>query len=554
MHRKTALGAACALGLFIAACSGGGGSSGGGGGGGGTSVALSGQVTYQRVNHNATTNALDYSSISVLPVRGATVQARSGSSTTACSGGNVLASTTTDATGNYSLTVNSGATLKVCVRAEVLRADAGAGQPSWDVQVRDNTSGDAIYILESAALTPTAATTQNLLASTGWGGTGYTSTRAAAPFAILDSIYTAIQKVLTVDAATDFPALDVYWSVNNTNAGSVTNPSDVAAGRIGTSLYRADKIYVLGDDNNDTDEFDGHVIVHEYGHYVEDNLSRSDSIGGSHSGGDKLDLRVAYGEGFGNAWSGMVTGDPRYQDSFGNLQGQGFDINVETDTVFSSLDGWFNETSVQAILYDLYDSTNEGGASGDAVALGLGPLWSVWIGAQRTTPATTSIHSFLAALRSANAGSVAAIDALAAANDVHSTDEWGAGETNDGGLPGLALPVHSTYAIGQGSTVFCTTNQLGEPNMLGNRRLLRITPASNGTRTFSVTATGTNDADAVLFLAGAELKRSDAVGNESFQQSLTGGQSYVLEVYPFSNIDEVTSTGGTNVCVTVAIN
>lgn len=543
MHRRTLV-LACASSLVLGACGGGG--SGGGGGGGGTPVAVGGAVTYQRVNHNATTHALDYTAITTHPVRGATVQARSGSGSGACASGALLASTTTDATGAYTMNVATGIDFKVCVRAEALLADAGAAAPSWDIQVRDNTSGDAIYVLESAVQNITTATTLNLLAGVTWSGTAYT-VRVGAPFAILDSMYGAVQKILTVDPTADFPALDVFWSINNTNVdGNINN------GQIGTSYYQADEIYVLGDEDNDTDEFDDHVIVHEFGHYIEDNLSRADSIGGSHSGGDLLDMRVAYGEGFGNAWSGIVTDDPVYQDSFGTNQTQGFDINVETDAVSAGQSGWFSETSVAAILYDLYDATNEG--SGDGIALGLGPLWEVWTGEQRTTPAMTSIHSFLDALRDNNAGSAAAIDTLASFNDVDSTDEWGADETDDGGLPTIALPVHVDYVVGQGATQYCTTNTYGEYNALGNRRFLRITPAATGTRTFSVTATGGNDADALLYLAGVELERAWNNGNESFNENMVAGLEYVLEVYPWTNNDGDAGTGGTNICVTVAVN
>ena len=80
-----------------------------------------------------------------------------------------------------------------------------------------------------------------------------------------------------------------------------------------------DGIYILGDFTalgGDTDEFDQSVIAHEFGHYVEDRFGRSDSIGGDHGGSATLlDLRVAFGEGWGNAFSGMVLGDPIYRDS-----------------------------------------------------------------------------------------------------------------------------------------------------------------------------------------------------------------------------------------------
>jgi len=76
-------------------------------------------------------------------------------------------------------------------------------------------------------------------------------------------------------------------------------------------------IRILGDENNDTDEYDAHVVVHEFGHYFENSLSRADSIGGPHTQSDRLDARIAFGEGWGNALSGMILDDPVYRDSSG---------------------------------------------------------------------------------------------------------------------------------------------------------------------------------------------------------------------------------------------
>ena len=56
-----------------------------------------------------------------------------------------------------------------------------------------------------------------------------------------------------------------------------------------------------------TDEYDDHVVVHEWAHYFEANFSRSDSIGGDHASDNVLDIRLAFGEGFGNAYSAMAS-------------------------------------------------------------------------------------------------------------------------------------------------------------------------------------------------------------------------------------------------------
>ena len=41
-----------------------------------------------------------------------------------------------------------------------------------------------------------------------------------------------------------------------------------------------EKIVLTAEVGTDTDEFDQHVIAHEFGHYIEHNFSRADNIGG----------------------------------------------------------------------------------------------------------------------------------------------------------------------------------------------------------------------------------------------------------------------------------
>ncbi|MEZ5459313.1 MAG: hypothetical protein R3E65_08385 [Steroidobacteraceae bacterium] len=55
----------------------------------------------------------------------------------------------------------------------------------------------------------------------------------------------------------------------------------LARGEIGTTFFTPgtpDRIFVLGRADIDTDEFDQHVIAHEWGHYYQDNFSRDDSL------------------------------------------------------------------------------------------------------------------------------------------------------------------------------------------------------------------------------------------------------------------------------------
>jgi hypothetical protein len=110
--------------------------------------------------------------------------------------------------------------------------------------------------------------TVDLTAPTGWDGAAYTNPRVAAPFAVLDAIYNGILLVLAEDPNANFAPLDVFWSpANSTTIGSGTFDERVDSGELGTSFYSGDRLFLLGMDGDDAEEFDDHVIVHEWGHY-----------------------------------------------------------------------------------------------------------------------------------------------------------------------------------------------------------------------------------------------------------------------------------------------
>lgn len=378
-------------------------------------ITVTGKVTYDLVAHNAGTNALDYGAITQEPVKGAVIETR-------CAG-NMYDTTVTDASGNYSLTASANVNNFVRVYAQMLDTTAPG---TWNFKVVDNTSSGALYAMDGTTINSGAnVANHNLNAASGWGGSSYNATRVAAPFAILDSVYTSFQKVLSVDANAAFPTLNINWSVNN-----IATSGNKAAGQITTSHFDGSAIYILGHENNDTDEYDGHVIIHEWGHYFEHNFSRSDSIGGSHGTGNILDIRLAFGEGFGNAYSGIASGDSNYRDSTGNQQGSGFGFDVNSNSCTNA--GWYSECSVQALLYDFNTQIN------------FSALYTVLTNAQKNTSSVTSIFSFVKALKDNNVGSVSAINTLLTGQSIDSiTDIYGDSElsNNPGSLD--QLPVHS---------------------------------------------------------------------------------------------------------------
>lgn len=525
----------------------------------GPDVTLSGTVTFDLV---PTANIggvwqLDYANTQSAPARAVTVEVVNGS--------NVVATTTTDDTGAYSFTVASNENVFVRARAEMTRS----GAPGWTVVVTDNTQGDGLYVLDSDTfLLGADGATRDLHAASGWAGSSYTSTRSAAPFAILDTVYAAMQFVLANEPGLVFPTLQIHWSPNNVPAESASGP-DVSTGQIGSSFYASGgDIFLLGAQNQDTDEYDRSVISQLWGQYLADSFGRDDSVTGPHAPGDQLDLRVAFSEGWADALAAMVTGDPIYRDTQGPAQAQGFSFNVEGEPASNPnpYPGWFSERSIAELIYNLYDSDSnfvpDGSTTQDNVALGFAPIFSALAGPIRNTLAQTSIFPFINALQQSQPQDVALnIDALVRAEGMDSiVDDFGSTETHFGTPPSplLASTYDSVTVNGAASTV-CSLNDFrsdasGAIDKLGSRRYVRFSAAASGTYTFRATAVtppSAADPDLVLHQAGQiaisegppsaactqSWQTTPGVCTESFSTSLSAGD-YTLEVYEWTNITD----------------
>jgi len=542
----------CLILHFLTACSSGGSASAVGDCtlGKGTNVTISGKVTFDLVPHDGA-GALDYPNTAVTDSKGVTVEAVCNS---------VIATTTTDVNGNYSLHV-PGETNNVFIRVNAEMKKPGA--PAWDFTVVDNTRSKALYSMSGAKFNSSDQNSiRNLHADSGWTGASYGSDRVAAPFAILDTVYWALQKVLNEDALTVFPALRINWSVNN-----VPVDGNTSNGQIITSHFNryTNEMFLLGAENNDTDEYDEHIIIHEWGHYFEHNFSRSDSIGGFHSGGERLDMRVAFGEGFGYAFAGIVTDNPVVVDSQGASQGLAGVLNVDNNNCLNP--GWYSECSVWSILYDLYDSTND---SVDAVSLGFAPLYSVLVNEQKNTPALTSVFSFIHVLKTNNPSAAASVDTLVAGptSSINTIiDEYGTGETNNAGSANV-LPIYTSITASQTINSLCVSDDfkgrnidgdiIYNENKLSSFRYLRLTVPQNKSYTITVdkslSAGGPgDDPDIFLFQQGnvVDLSLGTQLNTETLTTNLTAGVTYVLQIYD----DKVTYTEppADDTCYTVNI-
>lgn len=539
------------------------GGGGGGGGGGGQpeeSVVISGKITFDRLPFgSAWGSGLVPGQPVVSPARQVIVEAIDAGSRT------VLASGETNGSGDYSLSVPSGRSLFIRAKAQMLKQGSGA---SWNLAVRNNTNADALYVLDgTSASSGTVNSTRNLHAASGWGTSNYTGRRAAAPFAILDTAFEAKALILSAVPSAALPALNFYWSSENRPVVADPCP-DIDAGGIGTSFYVGENftndcfapadlpagIYLLGafdDGAGDTDEFDQHVIAHEFGHYYEDRFSRSDSIGGSHGLLDRLDPRVAFGEGWGNAFAGMVLNDPAYRDSYGVTQDSGFDL----EGGFPAPQGWFSEMSVGEILWDVFDDDAE---PGDDVALGFAPIHAVMTGAQVDTDALTSIFSFATALRSANPSSSTAIRDLLSAQGIAGTDAFASNEINAGGDE---LPIYRTITLGAPLTDVCSRSTAGseDGNKLGNNRFLRfengasriVTIQATGVATSPAVGVAATDPDIYVYRRGELVAAGDssAAGLETISQVSLSAGIYVIEVHDW----DLAGTNAPARCMTVSV-
>jgi hypothetical protein len=444
-------------------------------------VTISGRVTYDFVPANAFFGLNYAQTDSFRPVRSVTVQFVD-------SGNNVLASTQTDLNGDYSLDVNANQTGLIRVRAEVMDP---SGEPNRFFRVVDNTEFDALYTLDGEMLSSGTANSQrDLHAQSGWTGDSYGEPRAAAPFAILDTILIGRDFVFAADPTANLPGLNIHWSENNVAALDVDGEFNSLTGEIGGSRFRSsDGLYLLGEEDVDTEEYDRHVILHEFAHYLEFRLGRSDSIGGTHGLGDRVDLRVAFSEGWATAFAGLALDDPIYRDTVNDGQASSFFINIESQG--NGGRGWYSEQSVQELIFDLVDANIDGN---DFLTYPFSSIWSVMTGPVAGTPALTSIFPFLNAIKDTNPGDQVALDLLASGQDIGSiSTDFGVNEVNDAGNVDV-LPIYTNLTVNDPAAVnLCSTDAFkggnASTNKLAARRFIRFTPPVPGNVSITMTAT-----------------------------------------------------------------
>lgn len=498
------------------------------------SAHVTGTVTAQAPTVNSANGAHNYAVLRTFAVKGVVVELLDRQASDA-----VLMQTQTDAAGNYVFSgVEAGKTVRVRVKAQLLstRPVGTTTGPQWNIAMRDNTSPGnpkAVYFLDSSDITTVAGTQAvNLTAVVGFDATGKADTtgagRQSAPFSILEVVQTALVKIHETDANLSLPDLNVYWSAANVGASG-----DKTKGQITTSHYARGGlmpgVFILGKADVDTDEFDQGVIGHEFGHYLQAQLSYSDSPGGAHVHGDFKDASLAYSEGYGTAIGGLLSGSPYYIDSSGARQGGGGVTDLSKPTPAGKRKGFYSEESVAYVMYQM------------GVRHGFAPIWRA-VSAMRTQHHSATLFAFLNHFVLANPA--LPITDLLAAENIRSTHPLGqlpAGSSPDPAIDATAskgatdleavyIPValnpvslqSSAALAGEADAPFCVNRNLKgarSANGLGmHRRFVFTAPFSGSIGVKVLNSTGKS-----LDLQDHSLSARGDVGSDARLKTWTGG-------------------------------
>lgn len=258
----------------------------------------------------------------------------------------VVGSGFTDEKGGYSIPVR-GRQAQVYVRALAQTENAQV--------VRAGDRAEFSIVSEPFAAGRARTVQRDLLATD--------SSRVAGAFNIAATIYRANSLVRSARPDVQLPRVEIRWDTIYMGGTFFREREGVA--------------YINGRRGRDSDEYDDHVIAHEYGHFLMANFSRESSPGGSHGFGERLDPRLAWSEGWGNFFGAATTGSAHYIDT-GMARGRPVvlvQMDLEDDVPTGDRPGIWSEHSVAGVLWDWFDDTAE---EGDSVGLGFVPLWNAF--------------------------------------------------------------------------------------------------------------------------------------------------------------------------------
>jgi hypothetical protein len=425
--------------------------------------------------------------------------------------GTVIASGVTDDSGGYAADLNISGSVVLFLRVYARRRDATSGISSAiETMVLNNDPAPAVYTAAStpAGVSATAPLTLNMTIPAASSG----------PFNIFDVSVLNQQFLFTLSGNLTPPLLGIYWSAGSDD---------------GTYYDRAtDTIHVRGT-TDDPDEFDDDIILHEMGHYVLDNSSRSDSPGGSHSLDGHYDIRLTWSEGWASFWSSVVrqwantnvAPAGRYPDFVWLIDSFATDVGafrIDLPSYPATSYGADNEVSISSVLWDIAALPADGGVLG----LGMAGIWNV-ITTRMPPRAQLSFEDFFDEWNAAGYAPLATI--LDSRTILYKTDGYEPNDSSSAATLVGALP--ATFAR--------LTFFKSGPNPVGDENWFRLTLTAGVSYTIQTTNLG-DGADTYLRLysnpAGTPVaENDDNVDSESLiQYTPTTGGTYYIKVAPYA--------------------
>ena len=268
--------------------------------------------------------------------------------------GLAVATGLTDDDGRFSIAFRSEPDASVFVRARaVVRLDG------FVADVIDRTGASAVYELDSEPFEASSGIEPALVAL---------ESEVGGAFNITDVTLDAFRFVARYTDERS-PRLSYAWQ----------RPQSYACG----SCYSDDRVR-LGGQLEDPDEYDDHIILHEFAHYFVEHFSADDSPGGAHRD-RQIEPLLEYGEGLAYFWAAMVVDDPVVVDNFlGDRRAIDFEAATQNGEVredmFGTSDGTAfgtrREEVTGAILWDFYDPPSDAEPF-DRISLGAEPMMRI---------------------------------------------------------------------------------------------------------------------------------------------------------------------------------
>ncbi len=310
------------------------------------------------------------------------------------SAGNTVQCSNVDSSGNISLTLpRSAATYTVSVNSR-------ASNSLLKASVLSDINSNLYYSISKTISLDGSSATHNLGQITAYARQSESSAIEGAAFNILKKLYQANAYIRTQISQPSWVAekVSVYWKAGFNPYSYYGFPSSPLSFYVSGER----KLYILGGlsgdvKTSDTDHFDNSIILHEYGHFLEDVYSKSDSPGGSHNGNSITDPRLAWSEGWGNFIQAAVQGTNYYSDSSGfcndtvESSGTNCALNIyftmdgsgataSMDPVSANGEGIYREISATRTLYKTIASPISTTTSSLRAAIPFSEVWSVFSG------------------------------------------------------------------------------------------------------------------------------------------------------------------------------